>query len=68
MREREDVLGRLDGVGIRVLDRMLRLHEERSAEVVDEEVYLAALLSSLPRDTTFHDATTFFSASASARP
>jgi hypothetical protein len=47
VRPREDLLGRLDGVGLRVLDRMQRLHEERSAEVVDEEVYPAALLSSL---------------------
>jgi hypothetical protein len=67
VRAKEDVLGRLDSVGIWVLDRMLRLHEERSAEVVDEEVYLVALLSSLPRDTTCHDATTF-SPSASAHP
>ena len=68
MRAREDVLGRLDGVALRVLDRMRRLHEERSAEVVDEEVYPAALLSSLPRSTTCHDATTFFSPSADAHP
>jgi hypothetical protein len=47
---------------------MLRLHEERSAEVADEEVYLAGLLSSLPRDTTCHDATAFFSPSAEAHP
>ena len=64
MQAREDVVGRLDGVGLRVLDRMLRLHEERNAEVVDEEVYPSALLSSLPRSATYHDATTFFSASA----
>jgi hypothetical protein len=56
---REDVLGRLDGVGLQVLEWMLCLHEERSAEAVDEEVYPAALLSSLPRNTTFHNATTF---------
>jgi hypothetical protein len=68
VRAKEDVLGRLDGVGLRVLDRMLRLHEERSADVVDEEVYLAALSSSLPRSTTCHDVTTFFSLSADAHP
>ena len=32
-------VGHLDGVGLQVLDWVLRLHEERSAEVVDEEVY-----------------------------
>jgi hypothetical protein len=68
VRAREDVLGCLDSVGIWVLDRMLRLHKERSAEVVDEEFYPAALLSSLPRDTTCHDATAFFSPSADAHP
>jgi hypothetical protein len=47
---------------------MLRLHEERSAEVVDEEVDPAALSSSLPRITTCHDVTTFFSLSADAHP
>ena len=37
------------------------LHGETNAEVVDEEVYPAALLSSLPRSPTYHEATTFFS-------
>ena len=61
-------MGRLDDVGLRVLDWMLRLHEERDAEVVDEEVYPSVLWYSLPRSATCHDATTFFSVSASAHP
>jgi len=46
---REDVFGRLDGIGLQVLDRMLRLDEERgveAAEAADEEVHPAVSSSS----------------------
>jgi hypothetical protein len=36
-RAREDVLASLDGIGLQVLDRMLRLDEERRAEAGSDE-------------------------------